>query len=104
MPEHSQRGLAVVVDHETYACDQCGGQVKFDGRTLLVDPPKYENVCAGCGRVYVLDKPYPTTTFYAPGCRDASRVVLWNSTAPPIKAVASLPATPATGAVPDNDM
>ena len=87
MPEHALRGMAVVADYETYACDQCGGQVKFSGRTHLSIPPKHENVCAGCGRVYVLDKPYPATTFYVPAAKGASRMTISHPTTPPSPAL-----------------
>ena len=94
MPEHSTKGLAVVADYETYSCDECGGAVAFNGRTLLSNPPKRENVCGACGRVYVLDKAYPAVTYRVPGLPDATVLVVFGGRSQAVR-----PTQP----VPDND-
>ncbi|UTC28867.1 hypothetical protein MARCHEWKA_03550 [Brevundimonas phage vB_BpoS-Marchewka] len=49
-----------------YRCESCGkGDMKVGGTVYTCDPPKYEHICAACGKRAAFDRiyPYARTTY-----------------------------------------
>jgi hypothetical protein len=58
-----EEGKVLIVD---YDCDVegCDGTLYSDGSSMIfTDPPKYNNTCTSCGKIYALETKYPTATF-----------------------------------------
>ena len=48
-----------------YACDQCGGEIEYDGIMLTSHPPKYQHTCihGNCCHKHYLKYVYPRITY-----------------------------------------
>jgi len=40
-------------------CENCGSEMKWDGRELTIYPPLYPHTCIQCGRTENLKRVYP---------------------------------------------
>ena len=44
-------------------CDECGGELKYSGKTLTSSPPKFQHTCVECAATESLKDVYPTINF-----------------------------------------
>ena len=44
-------------------CDECGGELKYSGSTLMSNPPKFPHECVECSATESLADIYPTINF-----------------------------------------